>query len=210
MLTARCGGDRNPRRGPRGPCGASVRCSRAPASARRRRRGADPRETRSARPTRSGARPRSTPASSRSSSAARSRPRSRIAGSRSRKSRNASSRRKPRWRCGLTDVERKEQGLGDREVHVKAAPGRAPRIAEGCARGARAHLGAHRPRGAPATARALEGPHSPRACTRRSPDGGGGTSRRQTAGSGPHRRLAPARRREPHGRGDGLGGRAGI
>ena len=99
----------------------------------------------------------------------------------------------------LTDVERKEQGLGDREVHVKALQDEL-RESRRKRSGRSSASRAHRPRGAPATPRALEGPHSPRARTRRSPDGGGGTSRRQTTGSGPHRRLAPARRREPYGR----------
>ena len=70
--------------------------------------------------TRSAARRRSTRASRRSSSAARSRRRSRIGGFEIAKIEERILQKELAADAGLTEVERKEQGLGDREVHVKA------------------------------------------------------------------------------------------
>ena len=112
--------------------------------------------------------------------------------------------------ASLTELERREQGLGDREVHIKALQEElrdAQRDALACAR---EDLGPDGPRGTPAAARALEGPRAPRARARSAADGGGGAIRCTSPRTRPRRGLAPARRGEPHCRGDGDGRRARV
>ena len=132
---------RNPRRSSRGvrrsarlvavsgslPRGASARSCSATLSERRRRFGARRRSKRANRRWRFGA---------------RSRTRCRIGVCRSRRSRSASSRKSSMSTPRLMELERREQGLGDREVHVEGVAGRASRHTARCARVTREDLGA--------------------------------------------------------------------
>ena len=109
-----------------------------------------------------------------------------------------------------TEVTRREQGLADREVHVKQLQEDLKTAKDEAVTRAREGRRADGRRGEAPSARALGGSDPARARPQRPAAGGGGPDRGEAARAGAHRRRAPARRGQSHGRDDGDRRRASL
>ena len=159
----------------------------------------------SARPRRSCGRRRSRRGSRRSACAPRSSGRCRSGAGGHRQRRGARrSRREEELERGSTSVGRREQGIADRETHVRAAPGASSSRRRTRAEGARADLGhdgrARRRRQVLARSEELVRHELARSVRQLEEEARG---RGQAARAQPRRRRAAARRRKPRGGDDG-------